>query len=1081
MKKKITALILVIPLIFMFTVFSAGQAAAINVPVSVSSISIDNKPENDTLYADIKEYEKNPYVFEVSVGPTAAANKAYTFVSSNPNVATVDDTNTLRLHDVGKAEVEVRSVDGGFKDKISVVVTSEVVLRYGLEIKDSEKQNVTLSSAQGDGYQYSANLQVGNYTFREKDVHPSTIKNYGATYASSDTNVATISPIGEVVVRAKGRAVLTCTIHGITKGVLINAESLNTASGIVAEGKNNATVTLSKTGASYSCLVETVLNQQPVFSCETAGVNVTFEKVADAVDGVSNTLWKMKVTLPAGEKEDTDQIQIELKIGNNEPYVLSFIFAESVVAVINKDTKAFAGENGVEMLKAGDSYEFYTQILPYSEDAEYTYNWTTSDSSVVVSANDDGSATITSNSQVQNVNVTLTVKEGNKVIGQPYTFAVTFITYYANINIEDSGRGIENVLAVGELQYNGNNLVAYKHEFKVKIDAQNISIPSDSFAVTSSSNVSAKIVDGKLVLDEITNNDISAWVKLRWSYDYLINSEVSYTFNFNAIDNGVQIGMGKITEKTKEELGETAYNEQQARIAQITQTTSAQLAKATDAGYPVVLVGDVYLDSALAEKSMYTTADWTHFANKGEGQPTVKYLIEFKNNVFGNGYFINAHNKTTDENLFKGPLDFVELSGMAAVKGQDNIAFLVRNDNVIIDNVELWGCKDSYLNVTEKVGNEEKVKYEINKLNKVGTVLEIMSDAKVINSRIRNGRTCIRAFGRYLGDGINPVVSSPLSARVVGEERINPVISNCLVQQAREFLLKIGSNRALNRCGNGIVSPALGNYDLPANGASNVNNPSFYNNYVITDVTVKDTVFETSGLFCIGVESHFAGVFLDNAVSESDPLWSIPPFSTTYNYTTVSKLLSNSKWDNLAATSYAAKVNLEGDVEFLDWKVKENIDSSTLIEMDSAYISFLDLRVSEMVTRAANNDENNALDDLFDQGFDKVENKEAQVLHGGVCFYGGGKNYSEVLGQNADFKAFNVNLSILSKGLDATATGNDLDAFRQGKFLPYAAGTEDFRFLMYTNNGGHTYQKVEQMIQQGIVNEIVYSNPASPV
>ena len=44
--------------------------------------------------------------------------------------------------------------------------------------------------------------------------------------------------------------------------------------------------------------------------CETAGVNVTFEKVADAVDGVSNTLWKMKVTLPHRLNDEDVKVSI---------------------------------------------------------------------------------------------------------------------------------------------------------------------------------------------------------------------------------------------------------------------------------------------------------------------------------------------------------------------------------------------------------------------------------------------------------------------------------------------------------------------------------------------------------------------------------------------------------------------------------------------------------------------------------------------------------------------------------------------------------------------------------------------------
>jgi len=368
-------------------------------------------------------------------------------------------------------------------------------------------------------------------------------------------------------------------------------------------------------------------------------------------------------------------------------------------------------------------------------------------------------------------------------------------------------------------------------------------------------------------------------------------------------------------------------------------------------------------------------------------------------------------------------------------------------------------------------------------INNIGTVLELMSDAKVLNSRIRNGRTCIRAFGRKLADGVNPVVDrfAELSRSQVAQERINPVISNCIIQQAREFLLKVGANRAL-KCDNNVISPQLGNYALPNANNSNMDDSTFYAKYVITDITLQDTVFETSGLFCIGIETHFSGPFLNNAVSPDDNLWNIPPFNGEFNKLPmkdyVLNMLKNEGWENLAATSYVSKITLNRNVEFLDWKIRDNIDSSTLIDAES--FEFLNLRVNEMVERASNNDE--SLKVLFDNGYDELKGEDVVVLHGGICFYGGGKNYSEVIGTNSDLKTFNVNLSILAKGLspDKFETENDETAFQQGTFLPYAAGTEDFRFMMYTKDGGHNYAAVQKIDSASIV-QTAPANPASYV
>ncbi|MBE5748636.1 MAG: hypothetical protein E7344_03285 [Clostridiales bacterium] len=1065
MKKKITALILVIPLIFMFTVFSAGQAAAISVPVSVSSISIDNKPENDTYYANIATYDKDggvePFVFKVTVNPSAATNQNYKFSSSNPNIATVDSNNKLCVHDVGKVDITVRSENGGFIDKMAVVVTSTIVLRYNLLFKDSNGDDVTLTAVSGnDDYQYKAQVNTGAYTFREKDVHPSTVENYGAVYSSSNTNVATISPIGDVVFRSGGSTILSCEIQGIKKSVLVEAISPATTndSGIAVEGKDNAVFQLSTTETKFEALLETANPTKPkVVEKSDVILNVGFDQISGTSARSTTMLWQIVVILRPGEKPADEVISVTLNCGKAEDYKLSFIFADSVLLVYSQDSKDLAGgEDGtkVEMLKLGEEYVFYPQILPESPTADYQYIWQSTNDKISFKNEEKGFVKISATDVVTEATISLTIMQGETQVGSTYEFKVTFINFYELVNIEDTGRGIENVLAIGEKHYQNGQLTGYQHQFKTKVDAQNFALSADEFEVTSSKNIKAEIVDGKIVLTEILSNEIEAWVKVEWKYNYLKNTEVMDTFYFNAIDEGVQV------------------------------STSADLAKATMAenegkGLPVVLSGNVMLDENLEVQKIKTTADWTHYKNMGKGRPNVKYLIEFKNSVFGNGYFISAHNVTTKiVGDFYGPLNFVSLymggDVMASVKAQDNICFLVRNDDVIVDNVELRGCEDSYL---EKEVNGVK-EYRINELNNIGTVLELMSDAKVLNSRIRNGRTCIRAFGRYIDE--NPVVKQQLGRAQVAAERISPVISNCIIQQAREFLLKVGANRAI-QCSENLISPSLGGYSLPTSSRSNMDDENFYRDFVMTDITVKDTVFETSGLFCIGVETHFAGDFLDNAVSPEAPLWKIDPFDSLFTYSRITEILAASKWDNLAATSYASKITLEGDVEFLDWKVKENIDSSTLIELGMD-VSFLKLRVNKMVEYAAKN--NSRLDVLFDSyKKDPESNRLTEVLHGGICFYGGGKNYSEVVGANADLMNFNVNLSSLAPANNPTGeglSGDDLDAFRQGMFLPYAAGTEDFRFMMYTKNGGHSYSKVQDLIKNGVVNDIVYTTPAKP-
>ena len=73
----------------------------------------------------------------------------------------------------------------------------------------------------------------------------------------------------------------------------------------------------------------------------------------------------------------------------------------------------------------------------------------------------------------------------------------------------------------------------------------------------------------------------------------------------------------------------------------------------------------------------------------------------------------------------------------------------------------------------------------------------------------------------------------------------------------------------------------------------------------------------------------------------------------------------------------------------------------------------------------------------------KINGKE--YVHGGVAFYGGGKNYSILDLSGYTFESMNqylVNIGVL-------ANSQDSELHTQGQLLPLAAGAEDFRFVMF--------------------------------
>ena len=164
--------------------------------------------------------------------------------------------------------------------------------------------------------------------------------------------------------------------------------------------------------------------------------------------------------------------------------------------------------------------------------------------------------------------------------------------------------------------------------------------------------------------------------------------------------------------------------------------------------------------------------------------------------------------------------------------------------------------------------------------------------------------------------------------------------------------------------------------------------------YVLTDVTLKDSVLETSGLFSVGVECNFSGAVLAQNSGESG--------------------VNFEGWAGAGGTSFASVLRIAGDVRMYDWKDISLIDSSTLIEVapgaDAAQRFRLD--IGGMLEFAMNFKPEDYGDILA-----SYEGKK--VVHGGIAVYGGGRNYAQVAldamnGELRDFSEYSVNISILT-------------------------------------------------------------------
>ena len=433
---------------------------------------------------------------------------------------------------------------------------------------------------------------------------------------------------------------------------------------------------------------------------------------------------------------------------------------------------------------------------------------------------------------------------------------------------------------------------------------------------------------------------------------------------------------------------------------------------------PIVLQKSIKEDfSATNHVKIKSTYDTTYYDNLNmpESSKMINVLMQFKNDVFGNGFEINAHNATLgmlgstgmpkEESLFKGPLNFVAMAqsgGAISVKGQDNIVFAVY-EGVTLNNVELKGCDLSAVDG----------KSDLNELTYAGTTVEILGDNVTIEySRLMNGRTVLRVFG----DEKDP------------NKEINLYVKNTVIKGSREFNARIGSNKF-------YTSATEASPNLPGDSGSDYNTKKKYDSlsaaqkaaydekYINTFVTFENVVFEDAGIFSIGVDSHFAGNFLRDAST------------TSYR-----DLLNG--WKDLAKTSYGAKVTLKGDVRLYSWKPLDDINSDTLIENNlpkNNDLSRIAFNVKDLVKSYSN-----SASFLY-----KHDGKD--YVHTGIAFFGGGKNYGVV--ENAITSSFNHTLNTLEVTLREVGQG----------FLENAAGSQPFYFMIYGANSTFTYKTQLEM------------------
>lgn len=1016
MKKKIIALIMIIPIVFLIALFSVGKAAGVYADIPVTGIQITTQNEDGFIDVDVADYD--PIAFLAQVQPVNARNQKYSLEISGvggdeaPKGFEIKDGKLYIKNVVGKVKITAISAEKGFKDSVIVSAYSTKVLKIFPLVNRIEDGGEIVEIEVGDEI---VEIEGGDYVFGAK-LYPENLSGETRIFEEIGGNhilkLNAVTGVAQALFSGETQVRITCPEgrEGLEKVLTVKVNVDTDSTGFAVNGKSSGAKVTVKNNATTAKLFVESKNDALEISDLTLPEGVT----ASGIERISENKFVLTLSF---DKEFSDEA-ISGKVGETD---FSLEFSEYNLDV---RTSYYDGE-GDEIKQKNNTKVTCVAYSESEDDVDVTFKII--DGSDVITLEQHGQFANITATKRGTAKIKITAEHDGKTIKE-IEKTIRVVPNVYSMEFADSAKeyGIENILTIGGKNPKGRpdtrtifvRVVTEAGTETFTDEFMNVAFSDDNslFSCKAQPATNADAVSAEIRATGTGLTTLNAELK---NYNQYFGTSICAKIRLRAVKDGRNVGN---------------YEE---------------LKTVTEAGHIVVLTSNVMLGvkndgAAMTEdelkkdvKKFITTYDKTYLENleksgeNGVVNKYVQYLIEFKKDVYGNGFEINADKFTQCKDatglpkIFKGPLNFVAISS-ASVKGQDNISFLVRTDNVLINNVVLKGCSDDSL-------LEEDGQFNLSKLNYVGTTLEIAKSAKLLNSRVSNGRTVVRIFagGSTMG---SPVVKDK-SAFNVQDEKINVHIESCVLSNAREFILKIGSNRALKQI-NEVQRELLNENKEPKEpykpyDERNKTDKYFNDNYLINDVTLKNSVLETSGLFSVGMETHFSGEFLLGGTITT--------------------------WEGCAATSYASALRIVGDVKMLDWKNLSNVDSSTLIEVTGDANDWLSMNVAEMMKEVAKVEEK-CRDIILNVG-------GTEYVHGGIAFYGGGYNYSyldltEANDETKQFGVYDVNISVLENSKDENIRN-------QGKMLPLAAGAGDFRFYLYNNKSSRNLSWQESIKNQG--------------
>ena len=998
MAKKLIFLLLLIPIIVMICLFAATKTISNLVDVSVTGLEIVDTSSH--IYLDLDKGET--YTLSYAVYPTNAKNKDITVSSEaveGKNLAVLDfsiNDSEVKItpKTAGSAKVYLTTVDGGFKDSVLVHVESTALQSIECSIPKSS-------------------VAIGESVFITTAFFPSAPSDTVCIYESDNPKVATVNENG--VIKGVGKGKATIKIISEYNPDITDTLTVEVYNKDILDLVEEEVISFSQSG-----IIPIYVDESDGFNPEYLGYKV-FDKngneISDAINGAfekqdGNYSFSYSFT----SAEFIGSLTVELFYDDG----IAKVSKKCTVSRVQEMQLSFAESTiGINIEQRHQASFTLTPSVP-----GVIYTVTSSNENVTASMN--GTRLILYGNKVGVSTVTLTAKKAatSDSPEQIKSASVDVVVKPRGMNVSESAKtyGIENLITLGKYEYD------YSANPNGTLVATSATANKFALSFVTSSELGVGFLDNfKWISDtpgvsidkngviSIDSDIINATVGFKGVFSYATVSESTETFYVRCLGDGVNV------------------------------YTYKDLLYATRAEHPVVLRNTIkddfgYINGAVQYTEMHTTYDDTYYKNVGNLENAkVKILIEFKNDLYGNGYAINAHNvaygldsdkQLKSSALFQGPLDFVamyEEKTSIHVKGQDNICFALY-EGVTVNNVELRGC--------DLTADDGKV--DLVDLSYTGTTVEVLGDnVNIEYSRLTNGRTVLRAFGDVADD----------------EKVINLNVKNSVLSGAREFIMRVGSNcfveGTLENPSPNLPDATNSNKGVMRDYRGYTDEQKAYHDekFIKTFITVKNSVFKDAGLFAIGMDAHFAGPALANGPELVKSLGAIGNLFKKNNGTLVDE------WIGLAKTSYGAKLTFDGDVQLCSWKDLENVDSSTLISVPekSVFSGKIDFDVKTMISTLSSKSEFKGITANVDG---------ATYVHAGIAFFGGGKNYSVF--DSTDPTAY----GLIGYSIDLSDVNRD--------YFVYAAGYENFYFFMYSANSNFTPKTQEEILTSGKAYDCIY-------